>query len=336
MTSREHDNRPADVSAAPFISVVIPTQARLDLLRNCLCSLLAQTYPADRYEVIVVEDGTGDGRLTGLLADLSATTGVSLRHVVNPGEGPAAARNSGWRVAQGSIIAFTDDDVLIDRDWLAEGARVFQDGVAGVAGRTEVPLPPRPTDYQRNVGGLATSRFITCNVFYRKDSIGEIGGFDERFRRAYREDTDLVFSLREKGLRLAECDTALVSHPPRQARWLSSVHEQSRQMYDALLYKKHPVLFRQSIRRRAPYHYYAVTLGYLGLPLAILTQNWLMVTLLAALILGVLAPFLARRLRGTSHAPAHLLEMIVSTILIPPVAVYWRLRGAWHFRVWFM
>lgn len=319
--------------AAPFVSVVIPTHGRFALLERCLRSLLAQSYPAERYEIIVIEDGDRDQRLTELVTRLTESTGVKITHQISSGSGPAAARNRGWRLAEGSIIAFTDDDVFASPNWLAEGVKMFRDGVAGVAGKTEVPLPAHPTDHQRNVGRLAFSRFVTCNVFYRKDCLERVGGFDEQFRRAYREDTDLAFSLRKQGCRLVECDTAIVYHPPRRARWLSSVSEQSRQMYDALLYKKHPELFRQVVKRRPPLQYYAITLGYLGLPLALLANNWLLASLLAGAVLALEAEFITRRLRGTSKRADHVLEMIISSLVIPPIAIYWRLRGAWLFRV---
>lgn len=296
-------------------------------------SLARQTYPPERWEVIVVEDGPANANLRNLVNELSATTSISFRYEMSHGTGPAAARNKGWRSARGSIIAFTDDDVLISPDWLAEGVRQFHDGVIGVAGKTEVPLPPNPTDYQRNVGRLAFCHFITCNVFYRKEGLEDVGGFDERFQRAHREDTDLAFSLREKGCRLVECDSAVVCHPPRKAQWLSSVREQSKQMYDALLYKKHPTLFRQVLKKRPPFHYYAITLGYLALPVAAVACNWAALALFAVVVLGLQADFLTKRLRGASKAPAHVLEMVISSLLIPPVAIYWRLRGAWHFRV---
>lgn len=320
----------------PFVSVIVPTHARVDLLEKCLRTLLAQDYPPDRYEVVVVQDRPANERVNRLLTELSTMTPVRLRLEVSPGTGPSAARNLGWRTAQGSIIAFTDDDVLVSPGWLREGAKLFQDGISGVAGRTVVPLPLSPTDYQRNVGRLGYCRFITCNVFYRRESLESVGGFDERFQRAYREDTDLVFSLREKGFKLTESDSAVVHHPPRTARWMSSVFEQSKQMYDALLFKKHPRLFREFIKKRPPFQYYAITLGYLGLPVAALVGNWLVVALLATVVLGLEAEFLARRLRGTSKAFGHVLEMVISSLLIPPVAVYWRLRGAWRFKVPFL
>src|SRR5690606_30934416 len=93
-------------------------------------------------------------------------------------KGPAAARNLGWRAALGKIIAFTDDDCLPEKDWLANGVAAFVHGVAGVSGRVIVPLSDQPTDNERNATGLARSDFVTANCFYRRAVLEEVGGFD--------------------------------------------------------------------------------------------------------------------------------------------------------------
>ncbi len=323
-------------SALPLVSVVIPTHRRPELLRRCLRALLRQTYPRARCEVVVVEDGGPDGaqdvlRELAPLAPPLRVTGLAV-----PRGGPAAARNHGWRAARGRIIAFTDDDTVPHPRWLAEGVRSLGDAADVVAGRTLVPLPRRPTDWQRNVGRLQTARFVTANAFCRRDALEAVGGFDPRFTVAYREDSDLEFSLVEAGARFVRNDAAIVYHPARAGKPFASVRLQRNQFFDALLYRKHPALFRQLIRRRPPFRYYAITGSLLAGVAAGLRGRWRWAALAGGAWGALVGGFCYERLRGTRLTPGHVADMVVTSILIPPVALYWRLRGAWAFRVRFL
>ena len=109
--------------------------------------------------------------------------GAELRYVAVTGaHGPAAAQ-CGAGAARGAVIAFTDDDCMPRPDWLAAGLRAIAAADA-VTGAPVVPLPEKPTDYQRDTAGLAQAAFITANCFCRRDALEEIGGFDERFTSA--------------------------------------------------------------------------------------------------------------------------------------------------------
>jgi glycosyltransferase involved in cell wall biosynthesis len=115
------------VSSAPLVSVIVATRDRTDLLADCLDSLLAQTYPADRTQLVVVDNAPSDER-TALLVETRYSGRV--RYVREDVPGLAVAHNRGVLAAGGSILAFTDDDVRADPQWLA----------ALVAGFTEDPL----------------------------------------------------------------------------------------------------------------------------------------------------------------------------------------------------
>ncbi|MBV8032920.1 MAG: glycosyltransferase [Betaproteobacteria bacterium] len=288
----------------PLVSVVVPTCGRPQLLERCLRAIEAQTLPRDTFEVIVVED--------------------SQR------EGPASARNRGWRRARAPIVAFTDDDCVPDAGWLAAGVLAMEDRDA-LCGRIRMPLPPEPTDYERDAQGLERAEFVTANCFVRKAMLERIGGFDERFRMAWREDSDLHFSLLAAGARLGRCDEALVVHPVRPAEWGVSLRQQRKVMFDALLFKKHPRLYRERIRAAPRWDYYAVVLSLL---LAVLVSGPSAFVAFAiwALLTG---RFFLERLKGASRRPAHVVEMLATSIAIPPVAVFWRLMGALRFRVAF-
>jgi GT2 family glycosyltransferase len=320
---------------SPRVSVIVPTYRRPDLLGRCLAALAAQALDPDSYEILVADDDASD-TTRRQVEGFAATVKPAVRYLpVTVAHGPAAARNAGWRAARAPVIAFTDDDTVPDRGWLAAGLGAFErDGtLAAVTGQVVVPLPPVPTDYQRNEAGLEGAEFVTANCFCRRAVLEAVGGFDERFTAAWREDSDLHFNLLERGAKLVKVPEAVVVHPVRPAPWGASLRMQRKALFDALLYKKHPALYRRHIRPAAPLDYY-------GMLLALATAvvgggaGSLLVPLAAGGVWAVLlGRFLARRLRGTSHAPSHVAEMLLTSLLIPMLSVFWRLYGAAKFRV---
>lgn len=250
--------------------------------------------------------------------------------------GPAAARNYGWQCATGEVIAFTDDDCIPQPDWLKEGLQAIESGADGASGQVIVPLKEHPTDYELNARGLERSEFVTASCFYRKDILLAAGGFDERFTLAWREDTDLYFSLKELGCRLVRVPSAVVLHPVRPASWGISLRQQRKNEFNALLYKKHAFLYRKIIQKQPPIRYYASNLSLIAAAVSWAAHApGLVGAFLLAWLLLTLA-FCSRRLLGTSKSPGHILEMLVTSVLIPPIAVYWRIRGAIRYQVLFL
>lgn len=318
----------------PRLSIVVPTFRRPDLLARCLDALLNQTL--DSYEVIVADDAALDSTREQV-ERLKAR--VPVRYVAVTGNhGPAAARNAGWRAARGEVVAFTDDDTIPDPGWAAAGLGAFDRDptLAAAAGRTEVPLPPRPTDYERNESGLATAEFITANCFVRRSVLEEIGGFDERFRIAWREDSDLHFELLGRGLKIVKVPEAVVVHPVRPAPWGISLRMQRKVRYEALLAKKHPQLYRRKIGAHRPWAYYFIVLAILAGIVGLILGSVPVIVAAAAVWLVLTGRFILRRLRGNSLRPAHVAEMIVTSALIPPLSLFWRLSGAVRFRTLFL
>lgn len=333
-----------NTSPSPLaLSVVVPTYRRPELLMQCLQALLAQTLAVDRYEILVVDDGHDEPTRDTVQA-LAARTPLPRLRYLRPirGRGPAVARNCGWQAAEAALIAFTDDDTRPDPRWLEEGLATMtlhRDWVAA-AGQVQVPraadAPERaPTDHELMTRGLETAEFVTANAFVRRDVLDRIGGFDERFLRAWREDSDLHFRLMQRGP-VGRAPLARVWHPVRPERWGVSLRQQRNVFFDALLYRKHPRLYRHRVRPVPPWDYYAIVALALAAPLLALAA--LPVPALAALLaaLGLILRLAARRLRATSHALPHVLEMLATSAAIPFLSVYWRLRGAWHFRTPFL
>ena len=321
------------------VSVVVPTFKRPQLLDRCLAALVAQRFDPSSYEIVIADDAASEitRRQVEDWRNRCLRTGPAVHYLpIRDSHGPAAARNAGWQFARGRIIAFTDDDCIPEAEWLAAGTRAIRDGAAGVSGRVVVPLPEDPTDYERNAAGLATAEFVTANCFYLRSALEAVGGFDERFAMAWREDSDLWLTFMGRGERLVSAEDAVVLHPLRPAPWGVSLSQQRKSMYNALLYKKHPVLYRQRVQPGPPRDYYAIVASIVGCLLGLGLRRP-GITVASFLVWAILTKtFIARRLHDTSRRPAHIAEVVVTSTLIPPLAVYWRLRGAFVHRVRFL
>ncbi len=321
------------------ISVVIPTFRRFDLLRRCLAAVCAQNIDPCSFEVIVCDDGNDahTRALVEVIAAQECARGLDVRYIgVTGTRGPAGARNCGWRAARAGVIAFTDDDTIPDPGWLAAGIHAMQPGVSAVSGRIDVPLGRKPTDYARDAAGLARAEFATANCFVRREILSRIGGFDPRFTAAWREDSDLHFSILRAGGTVVHDDAALVVHPVRSAPWGCSIRQQSKAQFDALLYKKHATLYHTRIGPGPMLRYYAI-LGSLAAALAGFVVGAPVIAWTGgALWAGQTAWFAVQRLHDAAHTPSHIAEMIVTSAVIPPLSIFWRLCGAIRFRVAFL
>lgn len=319
---------------SPDVSVVIPTRRRPALLAACLDALSRQSLGRGRFEAIVVDDGPDD--VTRAVAE-GGVEGrrFAVRYLSTDGSiGPAAARNIGWRAAAAPVIAFTDDDTLPRRDWLLNGLRAMDGERAAVAGRVEVPLPFRPRDHHLDVGRLSHSEFVTANCFVWKSALEEVGGFDERFRMAWREDSDLQFSLLEHGLSVGRALDAQVVHPVRRESWGRSIAAQRKAFFNPLLRKKHPDLYDERIGR-SPRWYYLAVLSLFVMAAGVLVRDQVIVLAAAVAWVSMTLGFALIRLHGTSRHPSHVMEMLVTSALIPIASLYWRIRGALRFRTVF-
>lgn len=321
-----------------MISVVVPTCGRPALLLRCVQALLAQTFPACRFEIVIVDDGHCDVTRR-LVNQLAAEHEHPRIRYLRPASrrGPAAARNAGWQAAHGEVIAFTDDDTVPMETWLAEGAAALQPPWVAMAGRVLVPRGlGLPTDHARMTEGLEHTEFVTASAFVRRDALLKARGFDERFTRAWREDSDLQFRLLDACGPVGRAERAVVVHPVRHERWGVSLRQQRNAAFEALLFKKHPARYRAQAGVPVPWDFYAIVVlaaGACALALAGVPGSAGVCALLAA---GLVLRFARRRLHGTSKRPGHVLEMLATSAVIPFLSVAWRLAGAWRWRVWFL
>jgi glycosyltransferase involved in cell wall biosynthesis len=313
-------------------SIVVPTFRRNDMLRRCLEALVAQDCQPS-YEIIVADDAAHPD--TQRFVDgFASRQSRPIRYVaVRPKHGPAAARNAGWQAARGTVIAFTDDDCLPAPSWLRNGLSAIGEAAAAT-GAVVVPLRPRPTDYERDCAGLSRGEFVTANCFCRREVLQQLGGFDEQFTTAWREDSDLHFTLLERGHAIIAAPEAVVVHPVRPAYWGVSLAQQRKTAFNARLFKKHRRLYRERLAR-SPRRYYAITAALGGILIGLAAGTPPLAVASAGCWTALTGHFCTERLRGTSHSPTHVAEMLLTSAIIPPLSLYWRIRGAVRYRVLF-
>jgi GT2 family glycosyltransferase len=175
----------------PSVSIVVATVGRPGL-GPLLESLVATD--DGRPEVVVVDDRPGP------VPPLPVGPWVS-RVVASGGRGSAAARNAGLRAASGDWVVFLDDDVELTRTWYADLCRDLAHARADVAGvHGGIPVPHGD---ERSVTGSGTpAPWLTVDMAYRRMVLLCLGGFEERFPRACREDAELALRVARSGWRL--------------------------------------------------------------------------------------------------------------------------------------
>jgi glycosyltransferase involved in cell wall biosynthesis len=132
-TLRCVEEREQFLEHAPFVSIIVPTHDRPERLQACLRSLLALHYP--RYEIIIVDNAPSSPATANLLKQTCRDVS-QVRYVREDRPGASWARNCGTIAARGELLAFADDDIVVDPYWLVELAQAFSviDNVACVTG----------------------------------------------------------------------------------------------------------------------------------------------------------------------------------------------------------
>ncbi|MEE1942102.1 glycosyltransferase [Streptomyces sp. TRM 70361] len=323
--------------AAAGYSVVIPTVGR-PCLTDCLASLAGSLGPEPR-EIVLVDDRPQPEPLRGDLP-LDALGPLRERAVVvqTGGRGPAGARNAGWRLVTAPWVAFLDDDVRVGARWREALARDLGEAdptVAGVQGVLDIPLPTgrRPTDWERNTAGLARAQWATADMAYRTEALKAVGGFDERFPRAFREDADLALRVLDDGWRIRR-GSRLTTHPVRPAdRWVS-LRMQRGNADDALMLRLHgPTWWQRAAAPKGRIRRHAATAaaGAAALVLAAAGRRRAAALAGAGWLLGT-AEFARARIAPGPRTREEVLAMLATSALIPPLAVYHRLAGTLRHR----
>lgn len=197
-----------------FISVVVPHHNGIADLKECLLSLVSQSYPRERFKIIVVDNALDRDLKTKLSSYLKNITIIEEER-----KGVSYARNKGVSRARGEIVAFIDQDCVAEPDWLANIAMAFSKNkkAAVVAGEIRAFRPRTAVEryyetlmcQKRNLS-FPLPYFVTANVALRRSVFDEIGPFDSGFPSC--EDVDMSWRLIDNGYEIEYAPQAVVYH----------------------------------------------------------------------------------------------------------------------------
>lgn len=333
------------------VSVVIPMYNAENYIALTLESLAQQSFPAKLFEVIVVDDGSTD-ESASIVESFDAPFALKLIRQKNAGV--SAARNEGAKLARAPVVAFLDNDAVSDSEWLKNALSYFEDSsIDAIEGRIEArggTNPPTPFTHilQNETGG----RFMTCNMMFRKSAFEKVGGFDPRFPY-FLEDSDLCFSLLERGCKIFYAKDVVVYHPkinkPFGYHWWQMTGLAFR---IPLLFAKHPEVIRNCKKYGIPWHtmtacpvyfygyYAAVILAVVSVGMAnAFPQPYGSNILWSGIFLSALGYMFSycftmyARLRRRELLWQEVWPLLLAYIVIPYVRVYWLIKGSLHFRV---
>ena len=201
-----------------FLSIVIPTFNRHEHLKQCLKALVAQTRGRSDVEINVIDDASGPA-CAEKNAALCKGLGVGYSRL-KENSGASRARNAGIAASNGEWITLLDDDVCVEENWVARCMGLLpalSSGVLGVEGKVNASGNGLWDEEVENTAGGA---YLSCHMFYRREIMLSLGGFDEQFKSRYPsgEDHELATRVLQYGDIVFE-PALSVSHLPRLVRY---------------------------------------------------------------------------------------------------------------------
>ena len=221
------------------VSVVAPAWNCEQYLPDLLHALESQTLPGDRFEVIIVDDGSTD-QSREIVAAWTALDPDRRQLVQGKGRGPAHARNLGLRAARGEWVAFTDGDTIPDPDWLETGLRAVERlGVHALEGAIYAG-PHTLGPYAHKAFNVDGGMYMTGNMFVLRRLLLDLGGFDEGFEVPSVEDRELAMRILAGGNAIPFVPEVRVRHRVFAQRPADILRQTRRLSYIGLVWAKHP------------------------------------------------------------------------------------------------
>jgi glycosyltransferase involved in cell wall biosynthesis len=222
LETRSSDEPHPETEERPFVSVVVPVYEDPVGITTTLGALTTQTYPDDRHEVVVVDNGSSDN--TPDMVGEIARVRDPVRLVVEPNGGSYAARNAGIESARGSVLSFVDADMWVGPDWLERVVgRLAETDAAYLACDVELPAPSGRQSlverYNRRTA-FPVREYVeewafapTCCLTVRREVVEDIGAFDDRLVSS--GDREFGNRVADAGYDPVFAEDVTMTHPPR-------------------------------------------------------------------------------------------------------------------------
>lgn len=206
----------------PFVSIIIPVKNDASLLKACLESISNLDYPKNKIEVIIA-----DGMSTDNSAEVAKNYGA--RVVLNEKQTVSPGRNIAFKRSSGEVIAFTDADCVVDKNWIINSLKYFEDDKVACVGGPNL-TPPDEGNFGKAVGFVFNQRIFSagsiharklenitevrsipgCNAIYRREALDKVMPIDESLLTC--DDTELNQRLIDKGYKLLYTPDVFVWH----------------------------------------------------------------------------------------------------------------------------
>ena len=226
-------------NSAPCVSVVIPVYTGMSTLPLCLDSLERQDYSGG-FEVIIVDDGSADGS-----GDYAEKRGIKVIRQKN--QGPGIARNTGVAIAQGEYVVFTDDDCILDTDFITEivkpliGTEIIGSQGQIYSRQKSIVAQFIHYEYFERYDLLEKADYIdwvaTYAACYTREAFLEVGGFNNTYSS---EDCELSFRMSEQGYKMVFAPKARSQHKHFDNYFKFIRYKYKRAYWSIWLYKTFP------------------------------------------------------------------------------------------------
>lgn len=225
-------------------SVIIPSYNRKEILQECLKALFNQSYPENKYEIILVDDGSTDGT-EKMISELN--TPSNLTYIRNEKRiGQPKSRNKAIDIARGKYTIFVDSDIIVVPEFISEHLRYHRLHGDSIVNGQLIYISDLKEVGEKRKGfwDISFSSFNTANVSVRREHLDQVGSFDMDLLPYGWQDVELGYRLRKMGLKSRKNRKAIGYH---YRQWADTSNfaflkekELMRGMSGAIYYKKHP------------------------------------------------------------------------------------------------